>query len=190
MYANYQLRGDDDMAMEFLTIVLKRVDSSNLLAMHMTVSYRRGDITPLGWAHVRNALLFHHSWDPNKRPSTHVWPEHCVFVPPSVRFELTKRAMQQAEEKASEISGLLPGDDQKLAEVLIDRAVLMYSPSRPPSEELEGNIAREILACVPSRVAEVLMRNFHEVESLHDFRGWLWQQYWAVMNRADIPKPN
>ncbi len=30
------------------------------------------------------------------------------------------------------------------------------------------------------------MRNFHEIATLHDFRGWLWQQFWAVMNRADI----
>jgi len=39
-------------------------------------------------------------------------------------------------------------------------------------------------------VAEIWMRNFPELEYMHDFRGWVWQQYWAVMNRADAQKTN
>lgn len=66
----------------------------------------------------------------------------------------------------------------------------MYAPSMPRPEDLEGDVARQIVQCLPSRAVEVLMRNFHEVEFMHDFRGWLWQQYYAVMNRAESQKTN
>lgn len=188
MYATYQLAGADDAAMEFLTILFKPVGNAKILAMHMTARYRRDDLTPFGWAHVRNALLFSQSWDPEAYPSTQIWPEPCRFALPSARFVLTDRAMHQAEEKAAEISGLLPGDDTKLAQVLIDFAVGMYGPAVRPSDMLEGDVAQKIAVCVPSRVAEILMRNFHELEYMHDFRGWVWQQYWSVMNRAAAQK--
>ena len=187
MRVNYPLRGDDDAAMEFLAIVLKRT-GAGFHAMHMTVRYRRGDISPFAWSNLRPALLFHHTWEPEGSVSTQIWPERAVFVPRSVRFELTPGAMRQTEQKAGEISGLLPGDSERLARVLLDFTNGMYPPSYPRPDELEGDVARRIVACLPAKAAEVLLRNFHEVESLHDFRGWLWQQYWAVANRAEIQK--
>lgn len=189
MRVTYELRGEDPAAMEFLAIMVKHA-RKGMHALHMTVRYRRGETSPFAWSNLRAALLFHHSWDPTKPPSTKIWPERSVFVPRSVRFELSEGAMRQAEEKAAKISGLLPGDSERLAQVLVDFSNGMYPPTYPRHDELEGEVARAIVACVPSRVAEILMRNFHEVESLHDFRGWLWQQFWAVANRAELAKTN
>jgi hypothetical protein len=189
MRVTYELRGEDPAAMEFLAIHVKHA-RKGLHALHMTVRYRRGETSPFAWSNLRAALLFHHSWDPAKPPSMNVWPERSVFVPRSVRFELSDGAMRQAEEKAAEVSGLLPGDSERLAGVLIDFTNGMYAPSAPRPDELEGEVARAIVGCLPSKAAEVLLRNFHEVESLHDFRGWLWQQFWAVANRTELKKSN
>lgn len=72
MYASYPLRGDAHDAMEFLAIVVKRTSRAAYLAMHMTVRYRRGELTPFGWSNLRAALLLHHSWDPEGYPSTRI----------------------------------------------------------------------------------------------------------------------
>ncbi len=189
MRANYELAGTDPAAMEFLCIVLKNTHKG-FHAMHMTLRYRLGDVSPFAWSNVRAALLAHHSWVPTKPPSTNIWPDRSVFVPRSARFELSEAAMKQAVEKAAEIEGLLPGDSDRLATLLLDWTNKPLPPASPRYDELESEVARSIASCLPARAAEVLMRNFHEVESMHDFRGWLWQQFWAVANRAEIQKTN
>jgi hypothetical protein len=187
MRANYAVRGDEENLMEFLAITVKP-SRTGVHALHMTVRYRRGETSPFAWSNLRPALLFHQSWTAGKLPSTTVWPEHTVFAEPSVQFELSPDAMRDAEAKAGEVQGLLPGDDVKLADVLLWWANRDFPPSYPLPDDLEMSVATQIASCVPSRVAEVILRNFKDAQSLHDFRGWLWQSYWAVMNRPGAQK--
>lgn len=187
--ANYLLR-DDDNGMEFLEIVVKKNGVGRMDALHLTVRYQRGEMTPFAWSNLRTALIHHQSWDGDSPPSTSVWPERSVFVPRSVRFELSDAAMRDAQDKAGAIKGLLPGDGEKLARVLLSWTNRNVPPSALLPDSVQAEIAREIVTCLPSHATEILFRNYHEVESLHDFRGWLWQQFWAVMNRAELHETN
>lgn len=185
MRVNYQLRGDDPMAMEFLAIVLKPMPRG-FHALHLTVRYRRGEVTPFAWSNFRWALLFSQSWVPGRLASTAVWPEQPVFLQPSVKFELTEAASRDAQIKAEQVGSVSAAESEQLARVLLEWTNKPAPPSWDCPDDLEMAIARDVVQCVPSRVAEVLLRNIADAKTLHDIRGWLWQCYWAVGNRAEV----
>lgn len=185
MRVNYQLRGDDPMAMEFLAIILKPMPKG-FHALHLTIRYRRGEFTPFAWSNFRWALLFSQSWVPGRLASTALWPEQPLFLQPSVKFELTERASREAQLKAEQVGNVSSSDSEQLARVLLEWTNKPAPPIWDCPEDVEIEVSREIVQSVPSRVAEVLLRNLGEAKTLHDFRGWLWQCYWAVGNRAEV----
>lgn len=185
MRANYQLRGDDPMAMEFLAIILKPMPRG-FHALHLTIRYRRGEFTPFAWSNLRWALLFSQSWGPGRLASTALWPEQPVLLQPSAKFELTEHASREARIKAEQVGSVSSAESEQLARVLLEWTNKPAPPIWDCPEDVEMEVSREIVQAVPSRVADVLLRNLGEAKTLHDFRGWLWQCYWAVGNRAEV----
>lgn len=187
LYAMYQVRGDDQAAMEFLVVTAKAARSATH-ALHMTVRFRRGDFTPFAWSNMRPALLAHQSWSPTELPSQQIWPETGVFLVRSVKFELTDEAFETARAKAASIGDIAAADVDQLADILLEATNIDDAPSAAWGGDAELALARRIAGCVPTAVAEVLMGNMPLVRTAHDLRGWLWQCYWALGNRAGLRK--
>lgn len=188
-HATYRVRGDDDEAMEFLEVVAKTARGTTH-ALHMTVRFRRSEVIPLAWANLRAALLAHQSWLPGELPSTQIWPETSAFLSPSATFALTDEAAERGRAKAELIHELSAADVQELANVLLQSANIDAPPSALWGGDAELALARRIAGCVPSTVAEILMRDMPMIRTAHDLRGWLWECYWAVGNRAGLRKTN
>jgi uncharacterized protein (TIGR02996 family) len=180
----YPLRGEDD-AMEYVAITGKQ-DAGVVHALHMTVRYRKSDVTPFAWSNLRPALMFHQSWTAAKSPSMQVWPVTSCFVPCSARFQLTDAAREEGRAKSQEIGVLSAEDVDRIAGALLEATMANWAPSSPWHESLTEEAARDIARAMPSVVAQVLLRNIDKVESVHDFRGWLWQCFWSVGNRAGL----
>jgi len=183
MRCTYALAGDDPDAMEFLAIVMKQGRYEHH-ALQLTARYRKGETLPFGWANVRSALLYHQSWDPARTASMRVWPECSVFAPRSVRFELSEDAAAEARIKAGEVGKVAEDDAVKVGRLLIDWANRNWPPSDRFPGEWKQKLVEELVRITPSRVAEVLLRNLDQVEHQHDLRGWLWQSFVALGNRA------
>jgi hypothetical protein len=175
--------------MEFLAVVMKSGRRANY-ALHLTARYRKGETLPFGWANVRAALLYHQSWDPERPPSTRVWPERSVFAPRSARFELSDAAAAEAQVKAGEVGTMDPEDADKVGRLLIDWANRNFPPSDAFPVEWEQELAAAVARTIPSRVAEVLLRDLDQVQSQHDLRGWLWQSFLALGNRPGTQSTN
>lgn len=190
LHAAYGLKGDDTAAMETLAITAKagRRDVLNLL--HMTIRFRAGDLSPFSYSNLFPALLAHQSWQPGELPSTQVWPASPAFAKPQAELALTDAAFEVARGKAALIGEVSPKDVNQLADYLIAETNRKIAPSAPWVRDLDLPVARTIAGCIPSQPAEVLLRNLHEVQTGHDYRGWLWQNYWAVGNRAGLRPAN
>lgn len=189
MRCSYALAGADPDAMELLAVVMKMGRRAHY-ALHLTARYRKGETLPFAWANVRAALLYHQSWDPGRPPSLRVWPERSVYAPRSVRFELSAAAAAEAVVKAGEVGTVAPEDLERVGRVLIDWANRNFPPSDPFPVDWQQEIAAQIVRCIPSRVAEVLLRDLDQVQSQHDLRGWLWQCFVALENRAGTQSSN
>jgi hypothetical protein len=189
MRCNYALDGPDPDAMEFLAVVLKQGRYEHH-ALHLTARYRTGETLPFGWANVRAALLYHQSWDAARPASMRVWPERSVFAPRCARFELLEAAATEAAVKAGEVGEVTEDDAVKVGRVLIDWANRNFPPSDPFPDEWKQELLEAIVHCTPSRVADVLLRDLDQVQSQHDLRGWLWQSYVALGNRAGTQSTN
>ncbi|MBL0216513.1 MAG: hypothetical protein IPQ07_21850 [Myxococcales bacterium] len=186
--ATYVLRGEDPQAMEFLALTTKAA-APIVHALHLTVRYRRTDLTPFAWASLRSALLNHQSWDPERLPSTTLWPA-STMVAGSVSFELSAAATAEARAKAADIGTVTPEEVGRLADLLLGFAGTDDAPTMPMHAFVHELTSRQVAAAVPPRIAEVLVRNIADVASMHDLRAWSWQCFWAVGNRAELAKIN
>lgn len=182
---NYGLRGEDPQAMEFLAITAKQAPST-IRVLHLSVRYRREDTIPFAWASVRSALLTHQSWTPDVVPATEIWPASAM-VAPSVRFELSATATAEARAKAEALGAMSPpmsaDEVNRIGDLLLEIAGTNDAPATPLHTFVHELTSRRVAACVPSRVAEVLLRNIADTASMHDLRAWCWQCFWAVGNR-------
>jgi hypothetical protein len=186
MGASYGLRGDDDAAMESLAIIARTTRADLVHALFLTVRFRAGDFTPFSWSNLRPALLAHQSFTPGELPSTAVWPPHPAFAMPKAKLELTDAAFAVAQAKAAQIGQMTPQEVGQIADVLLNATHRDLPPSAAWDHAADLPLARAIAGCIPTVAAEVLLRNQHEVQTAHDFRGWLWQCFWAVGNRASL----
>jgi hypothetical protein len=186
LHAVYGLKGNDAAAMEFLAITAKRCGRDTPHLMHMSVRFRAGDFSPFSFSNLWPALLAHQSWQPGELPSTHVWPANPRFARPQVKLELTDAAFEVARKKAALIGEISPKDVNQLADYLLSEANRKIAPSAPWNRDLDLPVARAIASSLPTEFAEVLLRDLSEVQTAHDYRGWLWQNYWAVGNRAGL----
>jgi hypothetical protein len=182
---NYRLRGGDERAMEYLSIV-GNVVGGRTYALHLTIRYRRGETTPFAWSNVRTAILSHQTWKADDLPSTQIWPSTTWFVPRSAKFELTEQAFAAARAKADEIDAISQGDVDTLADILLAAVNNDSEPEYPWHPMSSSHLAGKLSAAIPSSVVDILMRDIDKVQSMHDFRGWAWQCYWAVGNRAAL----
>lgn len=182
---NYGLRGDDDRAMEYL-VVTGRANEGTVSTLHMTVRYRRGETSPFAWANLRTALLSSQSWKPGELPATTIFPDATWFTPPSVKFELTDDAFAAAREKADAIDAIDQADVNALADVLIEIVNDDSEPRYPWHPMSTDHLVGRLASVVPTRIVEVLGRGLDKVQSVHDLRGWAWQCYWALGNRAAL----
>ena len=117
-----------------------------------------------------------------------MWPPQPAFARPQANLELTDAAFEVAKGKAALIGELAPADVNQLADCLLAETHRKLPPSAPWNRDEDRSVARAIAGCIPTTFAEVLLRNLHEVQTAHDYRGWLWQNYWAVGNRAGLPR--
>lgn len=179
MHCDYALDGEDPDAMEFLAIVLKQGRHEHD-ALHLTARYRKVETLPFGWANVRAALLYHQSWDPVRPASLAVWPAHSVFAPRCARFDLSKEAAAEAHEKARELGTVDRDEATRVGRLLIDWANRNWPPSDAFPAEWAEKLTAELIGTATSRVADVLLRNFDQVQNQHDLRGWLWQSFVAL----------
>ena len=190
MRANYDLVGDVEDAMEFLAINVKPEGDELVRALHLTARYRKSETTPFAWSNLRAALLYHQSWIPGRLAPTPVWPAASVFTKLSARFELTEGAMAEAVAKAEVLPDIELDRVNRLADVLLELSNQGVPPINPWEPGLTDDIAYKIESCVPPSVSTVLLRNSAQLESMHDVRGFLWQCYWAVGNRAELLRRN
>lgn len=179
---NYQLRGPDPDAMEFLVVTAKSVGAS-VRALYLTVRYRRGETTPFEWASLRAVLLNHQSWNEIDAVALEVWPT-SAFAAPSIKLQLSPSSDREAQAKAIEVGELTPDEADQLADILLEAA----TTDDPPTIEMPSFVldmfTRRVASCVPSRAAEILLRDLSGVRTMHDFRAWCWECYWAVGNRS------
>lgn len=190
MRANYELPGPVEDAMEFIAINVKPDGDEMVRAVHLTARYRKSETTPFAWSNLRAALLYHQSWIPGRLAPTPVWPATSVFTKLSARFELTEGAMAEAVAKAEVLPDIELARVNQLADVLLELSNQGVPPINPWEPGLTDDIAYKIESCVPPSVSEVLLRNSAQLESMHDVRGFLWQCYWAVGNRAELLRRN
>jgi hypothetical protein len=190
LHATYGLKGEDTAAMESLAITVKAGRRDTLHLLHMTVRFRAGDLSPFSFSNLWPALLAHQSWQPGEVPSMQVWPPNPSFARPQAKLELTEAAFEVARGKAALIGEISPADVNQLADYLIAETNRKPAPSAPWDRDQDLPVARSIAGRIPSQFAEVLLRNLHEVQTAHDYRGWLWQNYWAVGNRAGLKPTN
>lgn len=186
----YGLNGDDTAAMEFLAITAKTGRRDTMHLLHMTVRFRAGDFSPFSFSNLWPALLAHQSWEPGQLPSTQVWPPAPAFALPKAKLELADAAFDVARGKAALIGEMAPKDVDQLADYLLEQTNRPLHPSAAWNRDQDLPVARAIAGRIPSAVADVLLRNLHEVQTAHDYRGWLWQNYWAVGNRAGLRQTN
>lgn len=190
LHTVYGLKGDDSSAMEFLAITAKAGRRDTTYLLHMTVRFRAGELSPFSFSNLWPALLVHQSWQPGQSPSTQVWPANPSFARPQAKLELTDAAFEVARGKAVLIGEISSKDVNQLADYLIAETNRKIAPSAPWHRDQDLPVARAIAGCIRFQFAEVLLRNLHEVETAHDYRGWLWQNYWAVGNRAGLRPTN
>lgn len=188
--ASYKVVGNIDDAMEFIAITLKPARNEIVHAVHMTVRYRISETTPFAWSNLRSLLLRHQSWEPGRPARASVWPATSAFLKLSPLFELTDEAKVEAKAKADDVGEIDRATVNQLADLLLDSTNENWPPIDPWSDELTHDIAIKIAMCVGTRVAEVLLRDTPQINSVHDFRGWLWECYWGVGNRAQLRKRN
>jgi hypothetical protein len=179
--ATYNLRGDDADAMEFLTILLR--DDK---ALHLTVRFGKSTTTPFAWGCLRAILLNHQSWTPGTLASTDVWPRETRIVKPTVAFELTESAVAEARAKASDLGTMTSEQVESIANVLLAIAKSDDPATLPWVPFLNQHAASRVAMAVPTRIAEVLVRDLDAVQSMLDYRGWAWECFWAIGNRAEM----
>lgn len=175
--ATYSLREGDGRDMEYLTVATR-----NDRTLYLTARFRTGDVTPMEWGNLRATLHAAQSWT-GSAPTT-IWPE-SAFLLPSVRLQFTDTATEEAHAKAREVGKLDSDEVEALANKLIAFANRDEAPATPLPQILIDASCRDIAMAVPSRAAEVLLRNIGDAKTFHDFRGWAWQCFWAVGNRVD-----
>lgn len=187
--ATYQRRGDDDRAMEHVSVTVKSAPPASH-ALYQIVRFTRGELTPLQWANLRTALAVHRDWTATPPPAAPpaVWPP-SRFVAPSVKLELLPGAWQDAQDKAALLGATTAEDVASLTDLLLEFAI----NDDPPTHALQRVVldlgARQIAMRCHASVAEVLLRNFYDVQTMHDLRGWCWQSLWALGNRAGLRGP-
>ena len=190
MCASYKVIGAIDDAMEFVAITLKPARNEIVHALHMTVRYRISETTPFAWSNLRSLLLHHQSWQPGRLARAPVWPATSAFLKLSPLFELTDEAKAEARDKAENVGEIDRATVNQLADLLLESTNQNSPPIDPWFDGLTHDIAIKIAMCVGTRVAELLLRDTPQIKSVHDFRGWLWECYWAVGNRAELRKRN
>lgn len=176
--ATYQLRGDDEQAMEYLLLALREN-----AVLYLTVRFRRADVTVFGWGNLRSILLNHQSWRPGTLPSLHIWPPSPRFLLPSVNFDLTPAAADGARAKALAVGEMARDKVDRVAEFLLEAAANDMEPTTPWAPFITEHVKARVAMSAGSAVAEVLCRDLAAVDSTHDYRGWAWGCYWAVGNR-------
>jgi hypothetical protein len=176
--SNYQLRGDDPQAMEFLLVMLREN-----AALHLTVRYRRGEFTPFAWGTLRSILLNHQSWKPGTLPSLDVWPSTPHFVKSSIAFELLPSAQAEARAKSACIGEIPRENVDMLADFLLLAAKDDEPPTLPWAPFFNQHARARVAMTAGGDVADVLCRDLDTVDSMHDYRGWAWECYLAVGNR-------
>lgn len=184
MRMNYELAGDAERAMEFLAVVAKKRSERTTFVLYLTVRYHRGDVTPFVWSNFRAALLWHQSWVPWMPASPDVWPESS-FLQRSARFLLTEEALRRARTQAEQVSALTAEQVDKIASYLIEATNLEIAPAAAWPDHYGDDVIDAIERAVPRNVSRVLLADFDQVRTGHDYRGWLWSCYLAIGNRPD-----
>lgn len=185
MSVNYRIAGEDNSALELLAVSAKPGPSAVDLVF-LTARYRTGEVTPFAWSSVRAAMLGHQSWTPGELPSTEVWPTTGAITIPGAKFELTEAATREARAKADELRDVPADVVDRIADLLLSATNGDETPTIPWHPFASEMFARRMAMSIPSRFAEVLLRDIGDVQHMHDFRGWCWANYWAVGNRAEL----
>ncbi len=180
MRATYPLR-DTEGGMEYVGVMLRGAQ-----VLYVTARFTKGVTTPFAWANLRSVLQHHQSWVPGELASTSVWPDAPMLLKPSVKFELSESASREAQAKANEIAELSSEQVERIANLLITSASTDDPPTTPWHPFLNQMTSRQVAGAVPSRVAEILLRDLDAVTSMHDYRGWCWECYVGVGNRAEL----
>lgn len=132
------------------------VDAVIEFRLDRDIVIRDEKLTPLERAHFRAALLGGANWPPTPK-----------FAHRSTRLRLTLEAVRGADQKRRWLQPAPAFESFALRD-----AARSASPGTRFDEHVR--VMEEVRACAgPS--AEVLLRNLVEVESWHDYRGWLLQ---------------
>lgn len=182
--AIYAIPGDNPTAMEWLSVTMQSTESE-VFALYQIVHFRRDDLNALQFANLRTAMVGAQQWNEPSMTSLTVWPE-SRFAKPSVALELTDEAWAEAQVKASEVGAVDSEDIATLTELLIGFANNEQLPIAEVPKAVLDVIAQRIASNAPSRSSMVLLRNLYDVRTMHDLRGWCWQQLWALGNRSEL----
>jgi hypothetical protein len=183
--AIYTLAGNDPSAMEWISVILQSVGAREVFALYQSVRFRREDLNAVQFANLRTAMVGAQEWGEQPATNLTVWRE-SRFAKPSVALELTDDAWAEAQAKAGEIGAVDADDIATLTDLLIGFANNEHLPSSEVPKAVLDVIAQRVASNAPTHVSLVLLRNLFDVRTMHDLRGWCWQQLWALGNRAEL----
>ncbi|MBC7672775.1 MAG: hypothetical protein H7247_10185 [Polaromonas sp.] len=166
--------------MECISVATKEFDEGPL-ALYMVINFLKNEFSPVQWANLRTVLATHQDWQ-GGRPSTSVWPP-SKFATLSIRFELLPAAWREAQKKAADLGDVSASDLRTLTDMLLEFSCSDDPPTFPLPKYVLDLGANQIAMRADSRVVEVLLRNYYDIENTHDLRGWCWQCIWALGTR-------
>jgi len=92
----------------------------------------------------------------------------------------------EAQAKANDLGTVTRDEVNSIADLLLELANSDEPPTLPWAPFLHQHATTRVAVTVGSRVAEVLCRDINAVASMLDDRGWAWECFWAVGNRAEV----
>lgn len=186
-HAIYRVRGTDaDPVMEQLYLLLRATSDDQLWALHQTTRFRSADLDVFEWAHLRAAIFDQSHWDPafpRDIPPPTLWPRTSAFAVLSAKLDLTADAWRGARAKAEAIGELEPHSQRALFEALMTLAQSDDPPRHRLPKMVIDYYTRHLSAIGPAHATDVLLRDLSTVETMHDFRAWAWQGFWAIARR-------
>lgn len=152
--------------------------------MYYSCRFHTEKVNPFRWAHFRTAVRPHQLWDGPDTTAPALWPS-SAFSSSSVVLDLSERAFAEAQAKASALGGLTATEHDEVVATLLELNATNDLPATTPLVPLIAMLVPvKIREAVSPAVSSTLLANFGEVKTMHDLRAWLWQQVWAIGNRA------
>ena len=183
-WCSYLLRDVPDRTMEQLE-VSTRSDTGGVSALYFTVRYPIPIVNPVQWAHFHAAIRGHQRWNTDAIPTIAptLWPE-SAFALSGVALTFTREADREADQKAAELGVIADDQTAELLKILLEFSNNDVQPTMELPQFLKTLIPNRLIAHGPADVAQVLLRNFDQIKTMHDLRAWIWQCIWAMGNRA------